>query len=105
MAKLQQGDRIAYAAKFLKDTGQQAGNGGSRRGTFIAMDPMGPNFCRVTWDDIDAVIASGQGQYGEADYCEHVKKHGSLVNLTAIAKVGSARFACNDIGLKLDAAS
>ena len=63
--KLNPGDRIAYAAKFLKNTGQFTGPSGQRRGTFVAYDRSAPQFARVHWDDFDAK-ASGD-QWGE-DY-------------------------------------
>jgi hypothetical protein len=98
MAKLIAGDRIAYAARFLKDTGQFTGNAGFRRGTYIGPAAgFPPNFCRVTWDDIESVIAEAQGQYADAEYVADVREHGALVGATAIAKVGSARFASNDL--------
>ncbi len=95
--KLEKGDRIAYAAKFLRNTGQFTGPGGGRRGTFVSYWTSNPDFARVHWDDEAAIIASGQGQYGETDYCDDVKAHGSLVHANNIAKVGSPRFALNDL--------
>lgn len=92
------GDRVAYAAKFLRDTGQFSGSAPQRRGTFLGLyAPMRETYGLVRWDDQEARIAAGAGQFAEADYCEHVLAHGELVALSNIAKVGSARFACNDI--------
>ena len=88
------GNRIAYTAKFLKNTGQFTGSGGTRRGTFIAYDG---DYARVHWDDEAALIAQGRGCYAESDYCEDVRKNGSLVRASNIALVGSARFAVNDL--------
>jgi hypothetical protein len=101
MAKLTNGDRIAYAARFLRDTGQFTGNGAQRRGTFLNMVtdrgyPTG-KFCRVRWDDTDELIASAEGQYGDAEYCEDIRAHGQLCGISAIAKVGSPRFASTDL--------
>lgn len=94
MAKLAAGDRVAYAAKFLKNTGQFTGPGGQRRGTFVAYDPTAPQFARVKWDDFDPA-AAGQ-QWGE-DYAEDAIANGQMVHADNIAKVGSARFALNDL--------
>lgn len=98
MAKLNPGDRVAYAASFLRNTGQFTGSAPQRRGTYLgAYAGMEKTHGRVRWDDQEERIASGLGQFGEADYCEHVRAHGELVALSAIAKVGSARFALNDL--------
>lgn len=93
MAKLQPGDRIAYAAKFLKNTGQQTGPGGSRRGAYVGPDGS-PGFARVRWDDTD--FAALAAQWGD-DYADDVRANGTMIHETAVAKVGSARFACNDL--------
>ncbi len=93
----QPGDRIAYAAKFLKDTGQFTGAAPQRRGTFLRLDDYLPNYGFVRWDDIEDVIAAGKGDYAEADYCEEVRRNGSRVALSNVARVGSARFALNDL--------
>ncbi len=94
MQKLIAGDRIAYAAKFLKNTGQFTGPGGQRRGVFVAYDPTAPQFARVRWDDFDAKAASHQ--WGE-DYAADAIANGQMVHAANIAKVGSARFALNDL--------
>jgi hypothetical protein len=92
------GDRIAYAASFLKNIGASTGAIPQRRGVFLRVETsMGsPNFCRVRWDDEAASLPGLAEQYGE-DYAEDVRAKGSLVNLTSIAKVRSARFALNDL--------
>ena len=94
MAKLIPGDRIAYAAKFLKNTGQFTGEAPMRRGTYLSGDDK---FSYVRWDDAEERIARAEGDYAEADYREHVRKHGNMVATGNIAKVGSARFALNDL--------
>lgn len=96
MPRLQPGDRIAYAAKFLKDTGQFTGAAPQRRGTYLGPD-VAPGFARVRWDDIETLIADGRGQYADSEYVAHVRKEGSTVHANNIAKVGSGRFALNDI--------
>lgn len=97
----QEGDCIGYAAKFLRNTGQFTGAAPQRRGTFVKFEPP---YCgtqithgRVHWNDEDELIASKNGNYAEQDYCDDVKCNGALVALSAIAKVGSARFVLNDI--------
>lgn len=98
MASLAAGDRIAYTAKWLKNTGHFTGDVPQRRGTYIGpASGFPPNFGRAKWDDIEAVIATGEGQYGDPEYVADVRAHGSLINVNNIAKVGSARFACNDL--------
>lgn len=94
---LKPGDRVAYAAKFLKNTGQFTGEAGERRGTYLRPRPGMPKYGYVRWDDEAKRIASGQGDYAEADYCETVRRDGSLVCLSNIARVGSPRFALNDL--------
>ena len=88
------GDRVALTAKFLKNTGQFTGDAGARRATFIKYEG---DFARVRWDDIEATIASGRGQYAEQDYCDDVRANGSMVHADNICKVGSAAFALNDV--------
>ncbi len=87
---LKAGDRIAYAAAFLKAIGADY-NLAQRRGTFVGFE--GPIFGRVHWDDEDARIAAREGQYAEQDYCDDVRERGSLVGLKSICRVGTARFA------------
>ncbi len=94
---LKPGDRVAYAAKFLKDTGQFTGGAGERRGTYLRSAPGMPKYGYVRWDDEAERIAAGQNDYAEADYCEAVRRDGSLVCLPNIARVGSPRFALNDL--------
>lgn len=96
MAKLQNGDTIAYTAKFLKNTGQFTGNAPARRGVFLGICPkMGMPFARVRWNDIDYETYT-DSQNGE-DYAENIRRNGSVVNVNNIAKVGSAKFALNDL--------
>lgn len=101
MAALKEGDRIAYAAKFLRNTGQFTGSAPQRRGTYLGQNTdrgkPDPDFARVRWDDIEALIASGQGQYGDPEYVAEIRANGSLVHINNIAKVGSPRFASNDL--------
>ena len=85
------GDRVAYAAAFLKNTGQRSGQAPFMRGTYIGDDPTLPRFGRVRWDNENAE------QYAEADYRAEIKAHGELVLIANIAVVGSARFALNDL--------
>jgi len=96
--RLQPGDRVAYAASYLRSTGQFTGPAPQRRGTFLGVyDAMPKTHGRVHWDDQEERIAAGAGQFGEADYRDHVRANGELVSLSAIARVGSPRFALNDI--------
>lgn len=96
MTTLQAGDRIAYAAKFLKNIGAFSGSTPQRRGVFVGMWEGAPKtHARVRWDDIEDVIATGEGQYADPEYVADIRAHGSLVALSAIAKVGSPRFALN----------
>lgn len=98
MSKLSPGDRIAYSASFLKCTGQFSGPAPQRRGTYLGTyAPLPKSHGRVRWDDQEERIAAKAGQFAEADYCAHVRAEGELVALSAIAKVGSARFALNDL--------
>ena len=100
MTNYNPGDRIAYAAKFLKNIGAFTGPEPFRRGTFVAYVSWGsnkPSHARVKWDDIEQVIAAGGGQYDDPEYVADTREHGSLVGLTAIAKVNSPRFALNDL--------
>ncbi len=92
--KLVAGDRVAYAAKFLKNTGQFTGSAPQRRGTFICYWKANPDFARVKWDDFD--FAGSSQQWGE-DYAIDAREHGQCVHAANIAKVGSPRFALNDM--------
>ena len=90
---LQSGDRVALTAKFLKNTGQFTGSSGQRRGTFINYElPM----ARVKWDDFEANAVYYVEQYGD-DYVQECRANGSRVHAANICKVGSAKFACNDL--------
>ncbi len=99
LPSFQPGDRVALSAAFLKNTGQFTGGAGERRGTFAgpALPGFPPSYGRVHWDDTPARIAAKAGNFAEADYCEVIAHDGSHVPLTNIAKVGSARFALNDL--------
>ncbi len=97
----QEGDRIAYAASHLRAIGAFTGAASERRGTFVKYEQP---YCgnrithgRVHWDDEESLIAARCGNFAEEDYCAEIRKNGSLVALSAIAKVGSARFALNDL--------
>jgi hypothetical protein len=94
--KLNPGDRVAYAAKFLKNTGQFTGSGPQRRGTFVSYDKASPDFARVKWDDFEANAAYYDVQYGD-DYTADARQYGQMVHAGNIAKVGSPRFASNDL--------
>lgn len=93
MSKFQAGDRIAYAAKFLKNTGL-TGSSAQRRGTYLgAYDHMPASHSRVKWDDMEENIARGEGQYADPEYVAEIRARGQIVGNGAIAKLGSARFA------------
>ena len=94
MVSFTAGDRIAYTAKFLKNTGQFTGPSGQRRGEFLKYWEMDSRFARVRWDDFDQGAAAKQ--YGD-DYALDATEHGQIVMACNIAKVGSARFALNDL--------
>lgn len=86
---------IAYSAKFLRNTSQHTGGASMRRGTFVGMQDA--TYARVRWDDTPQRIAERQGDFIEADYCAEIGQNGSPVHAGNIAKVGSARFALNDL--------
>ncbi len=92
--KLSSGDRVAYAARFLKDIGQFNAASAERRGTFVGYWDANPQFARVHWDDFDKQAAAKQ--YGD-DYAADAQEHGQCVLACNIAKVGSPRFALNDL--------
>lgn len=94
--KLTQGDRVAYAAKFLRNTAQFTGAAPQRRGTFVSYWTSNPDFARIKWDDFEANAAYHAEQNGE-DYVEDAREHGQLVHAQNVAKVGSPRFASNDL--------
>lgn len=94
MATFKTGETIAYTAKFLKNTGQFTGGAGQRRGVFVSLWAADPRFARVRWTDADYErLAEQNGQ----DYADEAKEHGQLVALANICRVGSARFAHNDL--------
>lgn len=78
------GTRVAYSAKFLRDTGQRTGRAPDRRGTVVSVDA---DFARVRWDDFDA--AASAKQWGE-DYAEDAIAHGQMAALSVLAMVGSS---------------
>lgn len=94
--QLQPGDRIAYAAKFLRNTGQHTGGAGARRGTYVGPDAHTPNFARVRWDDFEARADDLARQWGD-DYAADARANGQMVHADNIARVGSPRFASSDI--------
>ena len=99
--KLEPGDRVAYAAKFLKDTGQFSGHSPKRRGTFVKYctqrDADTRGYCRVMWDDFEACAPALAVQWGD-DYVADIREHGGTMIFSGnVAKVGSPRFALNDL--------
>lgn len=94
--KLSQGDRVAYAAKFLRNTAQFTGSAPQRRGTMVKFWEADEKFARVKWDDFELNAPGYARQYGE-DYVADAREHGQLVLAVNIAKVGSPRFASNDL--------
>lgn len=53
-APIKVGDEVAYAAAFLKNTGQQAGEAGHARGTVTALIPVGEmTLAQITWHNAD----------------------------------------------------
>ena len=97
MSALTAGDRVAYAASFLRNTGQFTGSGPQRRGTFVALWERDSQFARVKWDDFEQNAPALAVQWGE-DYVADAREHGQLVHSKNIAKVGSARFALTCAG-------
>ena len=83
---LKPGDRVGYAAKFLRNTGQFTGSAPQRRGTVASVGTDG--FARVHWDDFEASAAQYAELYGE-DFVEDARANGSLVTAISIAKVGA----------------
>lgn len=96
MAKFTAGDRVGYAAKFLRNTGQFSGGGPQRRGTFVKLWEANEQFARVKWDDFELNAPGYAQQYGD-DYVADARENGQLVNAANIAKVGSPRFVSNDL--------
>lgn len=92
--KLEPGDRVAYAAKFLKNIGAFTGEMPRRRGMFVKYWDKDPQFARVRWDDFEDNRAELAKRYGE-DYAADAAEHGQCVLAANIAKVGSPRFALN----------
>lgn len=92
------GDRVGYAAKFLRNIGAFSGSTPQRRGVVVnGSDPISPDFVRVAWDDFEALAAEAKGQYADPEYVEDSRKHGQLVHRNNVAKVGSPRFVLNDL--------
>jgi len=92
---LQPGDRIAYAAKFLKNTCQLTGAAPQRRGTYLGPHAgMPERYSRVRWDDEAEYLAQ---RADDPEYCLNVRTLGSMVATINIAKVGSPRFALTDL--------
>ena len=94
--RLESGDRVAYAAKFLRNTGQFTGGAPQRRGTFVSYDRVSPDFARVKWDDFEANAACYAELYGD-DYVADARESGQMVHANNIAKIGSPRVALNDM--------
>jgi hypothetical protein len=91
---LQPGDRVAYAAKFLANTCQHTGWAPQRRGTFAGYWHGDVKYARVHWDDFDF---EAQAKQNGKDYAVDARDRGQLVLAVNIAKVGSPRFALNDL--------
>ena len=94
MATFENGETIAYTAKFLKNTGQFTGGAGKRRGVFRSLWDKDPKFARVHWHDADYTCLAEQ--WGQ-DYADDAKAHGQLVLAVNICRVGSAKFEHNDL--------
>ncbi len=96
--KLEPGDRVAYAAKFLRNIGAFTGSTPQRRGTFLSYWNADPSFARVRWDDIaDPAYQRQLADQNGDDYLADALVKGQVVRAEAIAKVGSPRFADNSI--------
>ena len=93
MRALKSGDRIAYTARHLRDTGQHTGAAPQRRGTVASCNAT---WCRVHWDDEAELIADGSGQYADLEYVEDVRRHGSMVRTACVARVSSRAFSMTD---------
>ena len=91
MAALVAGDRIAYAAKFLRNIGAYTGAMPQQRGTFLKQEPAMPGFARVRWDGWEDQLAHSAKLYGN-DFAADVRENGNLVHAANIIKVGSPQF-------------
>lgn len=91
------GDRVAFSAKFCSLTGQHTGRAPQIQGTFVRVMPGCPTHGYVHWDDEAERIARAEGNFVEADYRDHVAANGELVALANICRVGSPRYALNDL--------
>ena len=83
------GDRVAYTAKFVKNTG-----GGKhtvdQRGVYVKDDPRTPNMGYVHWDGEDEYLKAMYAD--DPEYAAHVKENGTWVKLVNICRVGTVRF-------------
>lgn len=87
---LKTGDRVAFSARHLRNTGQ-GHDAASRRGTLLS-DPDAIGYAYVRWDNEAEMLASGVGQFGDPEYCEHVRRHGSYHPASILARVSSLAF-------------
>ena len=70
------GARVRYTGKWLRNTGQQTGSAGQRRGTVTGPVPgMSADVVGVRWDDEDLSAYDA-----DPEYQAHVKAHGVAVN-------------------------
>ena len=93
---LNAGDRVAYSAKWLRSTGQVAGEAGQRRGVVASRHRTG-DLVYVRWDcDVASGYADIRAVYGDdPEYVQHVIDHGVLVAEANLARVGPNRDFCN----------
>lgn len=92
-SKLQAGDRVAYTARYLRDSCQQAGAVPLRRGTYAGPYAGAKGYSLVKWDDTAVRIAARSGQYADPEYAQWALANGEMCPDAIIAKVGSARYA------------
>lgn len=81
--------RLAYTAKFLRSIGDYSKDSADRRCTYLGPHPTRKQFVRVRWDDQDQILADNAH---DPEYCEHIRKNGSLVAKSALCKVGTVAF-------------
>jgi len=74
------GDRVAYAAAFLKSTGQFTGIAPRLRGTVRSVEPFGPHaLVTIAWDNYKA-----QSQYHDDGLGRVISPNLTLVSRIAV---------------------
>lgn len=93
LGTLKTGDRVAYTAQWLCNTGQKTGPAGKRRGVVMSRYEHRSGMVYVRWDDTTPEQLK-ELHGSDPEYINHVLLHGTLVAEANLAIVGPNVYFC-----------